>query len=283
VPIIFHVERVRDGRSFATRTVQARQRGRCIFTATISFVRDDESTAGKRELRHAAPMPAGVRPPPDDWDDGQQARAGWNGPYQVSGMETLGADDDSVPPQERTCRQWIRARGKISAEGGHQAHVNALAYMSDSYFIGTVTRIHRVWRFPWPPRDVPSLPEETRRQIDRVHELEGTPETAEAWEGRPMLGMMVSLDHSIYFHEARRLQADEWMFTEMVSPWADDGRGLVTQRIFARDGTLLATCVQEVSAPPSRTQACIATADLGRSSQGVVRLKQDGDENAAKL
>jgi hypothetical protein len=59
--------------------------------------------------------------------------------------------------------------------------------------------------------------------------------------------MMVSLDHSIYFHEPRRFRADEWMFTEMSSPWSGDGRGVVQQHMFTADGTLVATCFQEVS------------------------------------
>lgn len=61
--------------------------------------------------------------------------------------------------------------------------------------------------------------------------------------------MMVSLDHSIYFHEPRGFRADEWMFTEMASPWSGDGRGVVQQHIFAADGTLVATCFQEVCFP----------------------------------
>lgn len=55
-PIIYHVERVRDGRSFATRTVQARQQGRPIFSTTLSFTR--ETSAGERTLEHAPSMPA---------------------------------------------------------------------------------------------------------------------------------------------------------------------------------------------------------------------------------
>lgn len=64
---------------------------------------------------------------------------------------------------------------------------------------------------------------------------------------------MVSLDHTIYFHRPRALKADEWLFTEMESPWAGDGRGLVFQRIWNREGVLIASCVQE----------------------GLVRLEQD--------
>lgn len=61
------------------------------------------------------------------------------------------------------------------------------------------------------------------------------------------VGMMVSLDHSIYFHNPWAFKSDEWMLTEMESPWAGEGRGLVLQKIWAKDGTLIATCTQEVS------------------------------------
>ncbi|KAJ4133107.1 acyl-CoA thioesterase [Fusarium falciforme] len=58
-PILYHVERVRDGRSYATRTVQARQKGACIFTTTISFVREATSDKKRSEVRHAASLPEG--------------------------------------------------------------------------------------------------------------------------------------------------------------------------------------------------------------------------------
>ncbi|KAJ9155520.1 Acyl-coenzyme A thioesterase 8 [Pleurostoma richardsiae] len=252
VPILFHVEKVRDGRSFATRTVQARQRGRPIFTTTMSFVR--EGSGGALAVHHAVPMPADpatgepLRPPPDDYA-GEPELAN-HGPYQGYRIEV--ANRDSPHPHERRTRMWVRARGKISEAGGHQAHLNALAYVSDSYFIGTVARIHRLWRFPFSAGELGGLPAEVQEQVRRLVEFEGFAGGVAELEGRPEVGMMVSLDHTIYFHEPRRVRADEWMLAEMESPWAGEGRGVVTQRIWARDGTLLATCVQE----------------------GVVRLKQ---------
>lgn len=65
-------------------------------------------------------------------------------------------------------------------------------------------------------------------------------------EDKRQVGMMVSLDHSIYFHNPRAFRADEWMLTEMESPWAGEGRGLAVQKIWSQDGTLIATCTQEV-------------------------------------
>lgn len=55
IPILYHVERVRDGRSFVTRTVQARQRGRPIFTTTLSFSR--VGSGGEKTINHAVPKP----------------------------------------------------------------------------------------------------------------------------------------------------------------------------------------------------------------------------------
>lgn len=55
IPIIYHVERVRDGKSFCTRTVQARQRARAIFTVTLSFMRDPDRN--QKIAQHAVPLP----------------------------------------------------------------------------------------------------------------------------------------------------------------------------------------------------------------------------------
>lgn len=61
IPIIYHVERVREGRSFATRTVQARQRGKPIFTTTISF--DREGGGGVKKVEHSTQKPDVALPP----------------------------------------------------------------------------------------------------------------------------------------------------------------------------------------------------------------------------
>ncbi|KAL2261574.1 hypothetical protein VTK26DRAFT_3860 [Humicola hyalothermophila] len=248
LPILFHVEQVRDGRSFATRTVQARQRGRCIFTTTASFVRrpsPGEGDAAEVSVGHASEMPRGevdgqpLRPPPDDYDDEPELLA--SGPFQGTKIEVV--NQASPKPGEKKTRQWIRARGRIA--GGVPAHLAALAYVSDSYFIGAISRIHKLWRFPFRAEEFDELPADLRAKIRTLHQWEGMGDDPRDMVGRPTIGMMVSLDHTIYFHEPTRVRADEWMLTEMESPWAGDGRGVVTQKIFSKDGTLLATCVQE--------------------------------------
>lgn len=124
--------------------------------------------------------------------------------------------------------------------------------MSDNYFIGTVSRVHNLWRFARP-----NLPPNKKSPLHRIAEMEAakTREGARAiTEGKLVgsVGMMVSLDHTIYFHRPREIRADQWLCTEMESPWAGEGRGLVFQRIWNREGELIASCVQEVSPLPFR-------------------------------
>ncbi|KAI0125238.1 thioesterase-like superfamily-domain-containing protein [Xylariales sp. AK1849] len=251
-PILYHVERVREGRSFSTRTVQARQRGRAIFTVTMSFTK--VNSGGDLQVRHAAAMPSDVTPPPDDFED---QPGGGTSPFESYRIEVT---NKHGPPEHKKTRQWVRAKGKISESGGHQAHLSALAYISDSYFIGTISHIHRLWRFPFKVDDLDKLPSEVRDHVIKLNDWEGSGKV-EDMKGQPSIGMMVSLDHTIYFHNPTKVRADEWMFAEMESPWSGDGRGVVTQKIFSKDGTLLATCFQE----------------------GVVRLKQKEDLERSKL
>lgn len=150
-------------------------------------------------------------------------------------------------------RQWIKARGNISPQGGHQAHLSALAYMSDSYFIGTVSRVHNLWRFAAPKRSASEGVSVDTKHLKEIAELEEQENSHMAGETRPQIGMMVSLDHTIFFHLPKGFRADEWMYTEMQSPWAGDGRGLVFQKIWSREGKLVASCVQEVRITLSST------------------------------
>jgi hypothetical protein len=163
-------------------------------------------------------------------------------------------------------RQWVKARGTISPAGGHEAHLAALAYMSDSYFIGTIARVHKLWRYAavrksntkssidedvlkkllaMEDEDLKRIKFLDQHDLERIRKLKNG-EQDESKEPKQEIGMMVSLDHTIYFHDPRGFRADEWMFTEMETPWSGDGRGLVFQKLFSRDGRLIATCVQEV-------------------------------------
>lgn len=250
IPIIYHVERVRDGKSFATRTVQARQRAKAIFTVTLSFQK--AADPGSTKVEHATPIP--VVDPPDE-----QAPNRSSGPFESRYSPSTGSEDGQ--PHSKRTRMWIRAKGPISDGGGHEAHLAALAYMSDSFFIGTVARAHRLWR------DFPKAIESKKAQKE-AEQSNGNQEGQEEMqrrikamnggqlenkEQRPEIAMMVSLDHTIYFHRPRDFRADTWLLSEMETPWSGDNRGLVAQKLWTRDGLLIATCYQE----------------------GLVRLKQD--------
>ena len=134
--------------------------------------------------------------------------------------------------------------------------------MSDSWFIGTVSRVHGLVRsnhslynrtFPQ-NQDSPSSNQQTG--LESLIQSKNTFETP-----RRPIGMMVSLDHTIYFHRPREVKADEWMCTEMETPWSGEGRGLVMQRIWNKEGRLVATCVQEVSLAPNIVLSSIVISD----------------------
>ncbi|MCJ1405778.1 hypothetical protein MMC11_009008 [Xylographa trunciseda] len=292
IPILYHVERVREGKSFMTRTVQARQRGKCIFTTTASFMR--EGSGGRKTVDHEWGMPDGVRAElekgAEEEDEEVKLEKASNGEevgaFESRRLEIL--NSDSAHPHTKRARQWFRARGHISASSGPQAHLSALAYMSDNYFIGTVSRVHNLWRFGRPPaqssntissNSVPPTPStsvttnpssatpSTRPAAHPMALLESVENAAHPTA--PSIGMMVSLDHTIYFHRPGEIRADEWLFSEMESPWAGDGRGLVLQRIWNRKGVLVASCVQEG----------LVRLKQGEDGQmeGLVRLKQGED------
>jgi acyl-CoA thioesterase 8 len=274
--------------------VQARQRGKPIFTTTMSFAREGSGGRPGNLVEHQVPMPTDVVPPPDGVGNNED---GYKRPQSVGNMDDtpfesvrcLVARDGK--PEDKRLRQWIRARGRISdapirmafdkatvasnlTEAGimradeseqegvvaekrhnHQAHLNALAYMSDSYFIGTVARVHNLMRFANRRNIDQTLAafrgsEEEKKAMKEYLETiakEEAEENAQCQRSGDIrqIGMMVSLDHLIFFHNPRAFRADEWMLTEMDSPWAGDGRGLVFQRVWTKDGILIATCVQE--------------------------------------
>lgn len=90
IPIIYNVERVREGRSFATRTVQARQRGKPIFTVTLSFMKELQGT--ERVVSHAVAMPEAPDPPPAD---DSEANRNSNGPFESQHLDSVDGEYQS--------------------------------------------------------------------------------------------------------------------------------------------------------------------------------------------
>lgn len=215
---------------------------------------------------------------------------------------SLTDSDDSPHVHTKRTRQWVKARGTISPAGGHEAHLAALAYMSDSYFIGTIARVHKLWRYAAVRKNKTksSIDEDVIKKLlamddedlkrvrfldahdlDRIRKLRNGEEEESLPKPKHEIGMMVSLDHTIYFHDPRNFRADEWMFVEMETPWSGDGRGLVFQKIFSRDGNLIATCVQEVSTHRTCSMnqltrsGCRTLEARSRDSEGGFRTSQE--------
>jgi acyl-CoA thioesterase-2 len=208
-PIVYEVDRLRDGGSFTTRRVVAIQSGRPIFNMSASFQVEDEG------FTHQDPIP--VAPQPESLRPDREAlielssrlpahvrdRAIAEQPFDT---RTVNGLDDMItaPPRPPQRSIWFRAAAKLPDDPA--LHRYLLAYASDHGFIATALLPHGVtWLSP---------------------------------------GMHVaSLDHVMWFHQPFRV--DEWLLYVMDSPAAQGARGLVRGRVFARDGRLVASAAQE--------------------------------------
>ena len=111
--------------------------------------------------------------------------------------------------------------------------------MSDSFFVATAARAHNLWSTSHRAAKVDSR--------DLSHDDKSEKHDGSTAAKRPSaLGMMVSLDHTIYFHRPGEVRADDWLYREMESPWAGEGRGLALERIWSKEGRLWASGVKEV-------------------------------------
>jgi len=206
VPIIYDVERIRDGRSFATRRVMARQHGRPIYYQTLNFQKEE---AG---LSHQDVMPE-VKGPDEGLDLVDVMRRGGNEEADALGKEWAALDVRWLgntkyglqPLDPRTtaqARMWIRINGEV---GDDQIdHLAAFTYASDVSLLGATLSSHDV-------------------SADAVQ--------------------MASLDHTIWFH--RPFKVDEWWLYDQWSPSASGARGLALGHVYTPDGTLVATVAQE--------------------------------------
>jgi len=205
VPIIYEVDRVRDGRSFSTRRVKAIQHGRSIFTLSASFQVHEDG------LEHQFAMPEGIPDPetlPDflermaphrdlvgDLSDRPRPidiRYCGDGPFDRHG---------DLPPFQNV---WMKANGKLPDDPVLQVCV--LTYASDLTLLDTTL-----------------LPNGESLADGNV--------------------FMASLDHAMWFH--RPFRADEWILYAQDTPTATGGRGLGRGLLFDRSGALVASAVQE--------------------------------------
>jgi acyl-CoA thioesterase-2 len=208
VPIVYEVDRIRDGKSFTTRRVVAIQHGKAIFNLAASFQIVESGPD------HQMPMPA--VPDPDELPTWQQRVE----PY----LERLGPDlaqwlvrerpIDSRPvddprwldptPREPEQDVWIKANGALPT--APLIHECVVAYASDLTLLDTAMFPHAI-------------------------------------SYREQQYMIASLDHAMWFH--RPFRADEWLLYHQTSPNASRARGIAQGEIFCRDGTLAITVIQE--------------------------------------
>ena len=207
VPIVYDVERTRDGRAFSTRRVVARQHGNPIFYMSASFQAPEEG------LEHQDPMPD-VAAPADCPELGDvlaklsgRAREEWDREWASLDVRYAGAPRTPGVPAEPVSRVWLKSSAPLRDDAlGPVLHAAVLAYASDLTLLSAAVLPH------------------------------GT------YIGDPRLEP-ASLDHAMWFH--RPFRADEWLLYDQVSPSASGGRGLATGRLFTEDGRLVASAVQE--------------------------------------
>jgi acyl-CoA thioesterase-2 len=207
VPIVFHVEKIRDGRSFSVRRSTAEQHGSTIFFMSASF------QVHENGLDHHSPAPSGVPGPENiptmaDWVERYPHRAGaFAAAPQAIDTRYLGIPG-WVPPGDRVAsdeqRVWMRVAGKLPDDP--LIHACALTYASDLSLLDSVLSMH-----------------------------------GEVWGPGGVIG--ASLDHALWLH--RPFRADEWFLYDSISPSASGGRGLASGRMFTRDGRHIASAVQE--------------------------------------
>jgi acyl-CoA thioesterase-2 len=209
IPIIYEVERIRDGKSFTTRRVKAIQHGQAIFTLSASYQVAEEG------LIHQMPMPD-VPMPEDLPDDGELKKTilpslpeGIRRYYERERPIELRpvSFDRRIKPgetREPVFHVWIKTTNPLPDDPA--IHQSVLAYASDMTLLDTSLVAH----------------------------------------GRSVLdGSIVaaSLDHALWFH--RPFRADEWLLYAQDSPFSGGGRGLSRGLIFTRSGELVASVAQE--------------------------------------
>ena len=206
LPIVYEVDRIRDGRSFTTRRVVGIQHGKAIFNLQASF------QVVETGLEHARTMPdvpgpeqlltlsERMRPYADEL-------GGWYTRPRPIDIRYVGdppriAQELGEPvPHSQV---WMRADGTLPDDP--LLHVCAVTFASDMTLLDSTLLAH-----------------------------------GRAWGTGDVVG--ASLDHAMWFH--RPFRADEWVLYDCESPTASGSRGLATGRFFSQDGALLATVVQE--------------------------------------
>jgi len=208
VPVVYFVDRLRDGRSFGTRRVTAIQHGRAIFNMASSFHHFEEGPEHQIDMPDVPP-PEGLR---SELEIIRERAGRVPEPLRSVLTQDRPLDIRPVDPtdpfdperQEPRRRLWIRAVGEMGDDPLH--HQAVLAYASDYGLLGAALRPHGL-----------SI------QQPKV--------------------MVASLDHAIWFH--RPCRVDDWLLYDIDSPFAGGARAFTRGAFYTRDGKLVASVAQE--------------------------------------
>lgn len=205
VPILFEVDRIRDGKSFTTRRVVAIQRGEPIFNLSASFHKDEEGVSHQIKMPDV-PDPLELPTFKERMAPWAEKMGDWN--VRLRPIDQRYVDPPNMDirdePREPVQRLWVKADGKLPDDP--LLHACVVTYASDMTLLDSVMLPHRI-----------------------------------SWQD-PNL-MVASLDHVMWFH--RPFRADEWFLYDQKSPSAAGARGLAQGHIFTKDGTLVVTAMQE--------------------------------------
>lgn len=207
-PIVYQVERLRDGHSFSSRRVLAIQHGQPILNGSISFQIEEPGFEHQLSMPEV-PAPEDLEPPAqvsaDELAQLPEKLQRWlarRGPFEFRPVYPR----DELHPSKRPPYQqvWLRLSGNAPEDALMQRAM--LAYASDFHLIGTATLPHGISYLS--------------------HDVQ-----------------MASLDHALWFH--RPFRVDDWLLYSCDSPSTQGARGLARGLIFARDGRLVASTAQE--------------------------------------
>ncbi|MEO6170338.1 MAG: acyl-CoA thioesterase II [Lysobacter sp.] len=207
-PIVYQIDRTRDGGSFSVRRVTAIQHGQVIFFMAASF-QSEEPGAEHQSSMPSVPMPEDIDASPSvpekvlaTLPDKIQRWLSREGPFEFRHVYPR---DELNPPRRPPQQQvWFRLTDRVG--DAPELHQALLAYASDFQLLGTATYPHGISYYQ------PNV-------------------------------QMASLDHALWFH--RPFRADDWLLYSIDSPSAQGSRGLARGQIYSRDGVLVASTAQE--------------------------------------
>lgn len=210
-PLVYEVERLRDGHSYTTRRVTAIQNGEAVFTLSASFKKPEDG-ADRQQLMPQLPDPELLPDPYADWAEGGTENYWASTGRLTLEMRIVPPGTEGLPGRQAGAEEqfvWLKSASKLPADDP-LLHVCALAYLSDLTLASTAA-LHL------------QLPRSQRK-------------------GPPTVSL-ASLDHAMWFH--RPFLADEWLLFAQRSPTSSDGRGLAHGEFWTGDGRMVASVVQE--------------------------------------